>query len=167
MKKIIKKYIARWFSISAVCDALDEAFRISKERKWEFFYVAIDLHKTVLYPDYDKKFVNNFYKHASEVLQIMSGRPDMKLIMYTCSHPEEIEQYLTFFKEHGITFLYVNKNPDVTDTLYGDFSGKPYMNVLLEDKAGFDPNEDWAKLKKTLKKYPFDYLKNERNKRTR
>ena len=39
MKKIIKKYISRWFGISAACDALEEAFKLSKDRKWDYFFV--------------------------------------------------------------------------------------------------------------------------------
>ena len=83
----------------------------------------------------------------------------MKLIMYTCSHPEEIEKYLELFESKGIKFNYVNENPEVSGTEYGDFTGKPYMNVLLEDKAGFDAEEDWKKIGNLLNKYPKDYLK--------
>jgi len=31
---------------------------------------------------------------------------------------------------------------------YGDFTEKPYINVLIEDKAGFGAEEYWAKLEK-------------------
>ena len=31
----------------------------------------------------------------------------------------------------------------IKDTDFQDFSEKPYFNILLEDKAGFDPNKDW------------------------
>jgi uncharacterized protein YxeA len=161
MKKIIKKYIARLFGISAACDAFEEAFKLSKDRQWDYFFVAIDLHKTVLKPDYDKMFVTEFYDHAERVLKAMSERGDMTLIMYTCSHPNEINKYLELFKSRGINFQYVNENtdPNISGTDYGDFTGKPYMNVLLEDKAGFDAEEDWIKIEKLLKKYPKNYLK--------
>ena len=158
MKRKIKKIIARLFGISAICDAFENAFEISKQRGWEYYFVFIDLHQTVLYPDYDKKFVSDFYPHAKEVLKSISDRPDMKLIIYTCSHPEEIEEYKNLFKNNGINIDYVNENPEVVGTNYGDFTKKPYMNVLLEDKAGFDAEEDWVKIKKLLKKYPVDYL---------
>jgi len=29
----------------------------------------------------------------------------------------------------------------------------PYFNVLFEDKAGFDPEEDWAKVKQVFLEY--------------
>lgn len=158
MKRKLKKFIARLFGISAICDAFENAFENSKNRGWDYFYVFIDLHQTVLYPDYDKKFVSDFYPHAIQALQTMSNRPDMKLIIYTCSHPEEIEEYKTLFEINGIEISYVNENPEVVGTNYGDFTKKPYMNVLLEDKAGFDAEEDWRKIIKMLNKYPNDYL---------
>lgn len=159
MIKKIKVLIARLFNISAVCDAFENAFATSKKRGWPEFFVAVDLHHTVLYPDYEKEFVSDFYPHAKEVMRQMSERDDIILIMYTCSHPGEIEKYKELFSSNGIDFKYVNENLDVKNTKYGDFSGKPYMNVLLEDKAGFDAEEDWKKIKKLLKKYPKNYLK--------
>ena len=153
MRKVIKKYIARLFQISAICDAFETAFKVSKERDWDYFYVFIDLHQTVLLPDYDKTFVSEFYPHAKRVMQKMSNRKDMKLIMYTCSHPDEIENYINLFEDSGIHFDWINENPDVAGTKYGDFTKKPYMNVLLEDKAGFDANEDWLKIEKLLDRY--------------
>jgi hypothetical protein len=41
----------------------------------------------------------------------------------------------------GLHLEYVNDNPEVTTEGYGCYDYKPYMNVLFEDKAGFDT--DW------------------------
>jgi hypothetical protein len=37
----------------------------------------------------------------------------------------------------------INKNPNVENNAYGYYRDKPYFNVLFEDKAGFDAEEDW------------------------
>ena len=49
------------------------------------------------------------------------------------------------FEENGIHFDYVNENPEIATNLegYGNYDKKPYMNVLFEDKAGFDGDTDW------------------------
>lgn len=47
---------------------------------------------------------------------------------------------------------FVNKNPEVVTNGYGDYSDKPYMNVILDDKAGFLPRKDWAKILRYLEK---------------
>ena len=64
--------------------------------------------------------------------------------LYTCSYPKEIQEYINFFKEHDIEFTFINKNPDVENTIYGYYEDKPYFNVLFEDKAGFDAKNDWG-----------------------
>ena len=73
------------------------------------------------------------------------------MILYTCSHEKEIKKYLEYFKENNIHFEFVNKNPDVINQKYGFYDDKPYFNVLFEDKAGFDPLDDWEKVITLLK----------------
>ena len=149
------------FGISDAVIAFHNSFEYSKKKGYNEMYIGVDLHKTVLKPDYNKMFVSEFYDHAERVLKAMSERDDMTLIMYTCSHPNEIDKYLELFKSRGIYFSDVNENtdPSISGTDYGDFTGKPYMNVLLEDKAGFDAEEDWLKIERVLNKYPTNYLK--------
>jgi len=68
--------------------------------------------------------------------------------LYTCSYPKEIQRYLEFFDVNGINFDYANKNPDAKNTKYGYYEDKPYYNVLFEDKAGFDAENDWLLIEK-------------------
>lgn len=72
---------------------------------------------------------------------------------YTCSHSHEITEYLTFFKEHGINFKYVNENPEVPTDIngYGCYDKNPYMNVLFEDKSGFIPEKEWKDVLELMK----------------
>ena len=65
--------------------------------------------------------------------------------MYTCSHPHEVAEYVKLFEENGITFEYINENPEVTtsESGYGNYDKKPYFNVLMDDKCGFSGDEDW------------------------
>ena len=70
------------------------------------------------------------------------------MFLYTCSHPHEIEEYLALFKKFDIDFKYVNENPEVKTEKegYGNYDKKPYMNVLFEDKAGFNPETEWQEV---------------------
>ncbi len=129
-------------------------FETMERRGWDKTYWFFDLHSTVIKPNYEANNIpKEFYPMAKYVLQELSKRDDIVMIMYTCSHPHEIVQYVEFFKEHNIEFSYVNENPEVTnaDTSYGCYDKKPYMNVLLEDKAGFNAEEDWFKIAKFMK----------------
>lgn len=130
-----------------------KAFENKVKRGWDCIYVFVDLHDTVLLGNYSNtELPTTFFPSAKECLQFLSYLNDVKLVMYTCSHPKEITQYVEFFTENDITFDYINENPEVktlTDSL-GCYDKKPYVNVLLDDKAGFDGNEDWADI--------YDYL---------
>lgn len=127
-----------------ITKAIEKAFRRREEKQWEKTYWAIDLHETVIEPNWRVGSIpRNFYPMAKESLQMISMRPDIVTIMYTCSHPHEIKQYQEFFESHEIRFDYVNENPEVTNSGFGFYDHKPYFNVLFEDKAGFDAEEDW------------------------
>lgn len=124
-------------------------FDFMVKRGWDKVYYAFDIHGTILKPNYQYgNTPKDFYPLAKETLQLISKLPDICMILYTCSHPHEIDEYLELFKENDIHFQYVNENPEVPTDIngYGNYDKKPYMNVLFEDKAGFDPENDWAEV---------------------
>ena len=132
--------------------AIRNAFKRKQEKQWEFTYWAIDLHETVVKPNWSVEEIPvEFYPLAKEALQLISSQEDIVMIMYTCSHLPEIAEYLKFFKSHGIHFKYVNENPEVINKKYGNYDKKPYFNVLFEDKAGFSGEEDWANVIRVIK----------------
>ena len=124
-------------------------FTYKEKRNWDKTYWAFDIHGTILKPNYTYgNTPDEFYPMAKETLQFISKLPDVCMFLYTCSHPHEILEYLQLFRTNNINFQYVNENPEVpTDPNgYGCYDKKPYMNVLFEDKAGFDPLTDWPEV---------------------
>jgi hypothetical protein len=129
-------------------------FEYKEKRGWDKTYWFFDIHGTILKPNYQYgKIPKEFYPHAKEAMQLISKLYDVCMVLYTCSHPHEIEQYLEFFKENNINFHYVNENPEVVTDLngYGCYDKKPYINVLFEDKAGFNPETEWLEVLELLK----------------
>lgn len=134
--------------------AIENAFRHKKDRGWPKTYWAFDIHGTILKPNHRRDVISTeFYPCAIEVMQLLSKRTDIVRILYTCSYPHEIDQYLELFRANGIHFHYVNSNPEVADGGYGYYKEKFYFNVLFEDKAGFDGERDWAVVRDVLEKY--------------
>ncbi len=128
--------------------AMANSFIHAKQRNWAKTYWAFDIHGTMIKPNYkSNEIATEFYPYAVEVMQALSKRTDIARILYTCSYPHEIVQYMEHFKAHGIHFDYVNSNPEVTDGGYGYYNDKFYFNVLFEDKAGFDGETDWLVIK--------------------
>lgn len=124
-------------------------FEYKVKRNWDRTFWGFDIHGTILKPNYQYgNTPDEFYPMAKETLQYLSKLPDVVMFLYTCSHPHEIEEYVKLFESNGIHFKYVNENPEIpTDPKgYGNYDKKPYMNVLFEDKAGFDPETEWSEV---------------------
>lgn len=132
--------------MSIIKSILTNHFEYKKQRGWDKTFWFFDIHATILKPNYTYGNIpDEFYPHAKETLQYLTKLDEVEMIIYTCSHPHEIEQYIEFFEKNNIRFKYVNENPEVkTQTNgYGCYDKKPYMNVLFEDKAGFDAETEW------------------------
>ncbi len=122
-----------------------------KDRRWTKTYWAFDIHGTILKPNFKRDSISTeFYPGAMEVMQMLSKQKDIVRILYTCSYPNEIDQYIAYFKEHNIHFNYINENPEVADGGYGYYQDKFYFNVLMDDKAGFDGETDWLAIKELI-----------------
>ena len=134
--------------------AIKTAFRKKRERgwdKWPKLFWAIDLHDVILPGTYTRDNENRkLYPDAQQVLQWLTTRKDMCIILYTSSHPDSIQDVLIWLKEQGIVFDYVNENPECPNNELCDFSSKFYMDILLEDKAGFEGKTDWGAIRYAL-----------------
>lgn len=129
--------------------------KMIKARGWDRSYWFVDIHGTMIKPNWDKdNLPKEFYPHAVDVLRILTNRPEVKLCLYTCSWQKEIDEYIKLFTENGIVFDYINTNPEVSSNGYGCFDQKPYINILWDDKAGFEPEKDWLMLRRYfIRKY--------------
>lgn len=135
--------------MSIVRAIINNHFKMKSDRGWDRTFWGFDIHSTILKPNYQHGNIpDEFYPMAKETLQFLSKLPDVVMFLYTCSHPNEIDEYLELFKNNDIHFKYVNENPEVpTDPNgYGNYDKKPYINVLFEDKAGFDAETEWMEV---------------------
>lgn len=129
---------------------IKKMFNHAKQKEWYETYWFIDLHGVISKPDYrkeSKKII--YYPYVKETLQYLSkNRHDIILILFTSSYPYEIAKYMAQFKKENIFFKYVNENPEISDAKgsFGCYDKKPYYNVLIDDKCGFDPLTDWKPL---------------------
>lgn len=119
-----------------------------RAKNWEHLYILVDVHGVLMEPDYTKPS-SYIYPQCVNVLRQLSEDPRYKLILWTCSRKRDIEKYRHMFEALEIKFDWVNENPEVqhVDAL-GDYTAKLYANLILDDKAGFDPEEDWRILER-------------------
>jgi hypothetical protein len=139
-----------------ISKAISRAYQTMVERKWSTIYWAIDLHGTCLKSNYkstDFEFVN---QECIDALRFISSLPETSIIIWSSCYDRDLDKVWAMFKDHGINPQYFNENTAVENTATGDFERKFYFSVLLDDKAGFDPDVDW--------KIVVDQVKEERKK---
>lgn len=130
---------------------IKRAFRTMRERGWDKIYWLVDLHDTVFEGDYKQGSVGGaFYPKAKEVLQRLSVREDVVLIIWSCSYGGIIQDTMEWLREHDIQIAYGNENPECPDNAHASFDKKFYFNIILDDKAGFEGETDWALVEQEL-----------------
>lgn len=140
----------------AVIKAFKNANTIKHQRDWDTLYILLDIHGTVMVPNWDG-YSTEFYPKAIEALQEISKDKTYKIILWTCSKELDRLHYKGLLEERGIPIYSINENPDTEGKLnWGDYSQKLYCNVILDDKAGFDPHTDWQRI--------IDFSKNQKPK---
>jgi len=111
----------------------------------------VDVHGTIIPSGEHEKF-SFICDTAKEVLQWMSKRKEFRLILWTSSYTPEYNRVVNWLETNGIAIHYVNSNPEAKDTERACFARKPYYNIVLDDRAGFEPQSDWAAIKTLLQR---------------
>jgi hypothetical protein len=130
----------------SIIKAISRAYKVAKERNWDKIYYAIDLHGVCFPSSYEKGNYQFINEDTLKGLQVISQQKESVIILWSSCYKEEQSKIMEFFRSNGVNVSYFNKNPNEANTNTGDFSEKFYFSVLLDDKAGFDPELDWKKI---------------------
>ena len=98
--------------MNRIVKTFEKAFETAKRKNWDKIYVAVDLHETCLKPTWQKEISTEYYSFAKDVLLILSERPDICLILWSCSLAEINKEYYDFFKQ-VLTLIISTKIPNV------------------------------------------------------
>jgi hypothetical protein len=134
----------------SILKAINRAFNTAIERNEPLIYWAVDLHGVVFRSNYHQGGYTFTHPNAIEALRRISGVSDYRLILWSSCHPGEYPAIIEFLGQHGIKVDFFNENPEVENTPSGNFEKKFYFSILLDDKAGFDPDTDWNVILKIL-----------------
>lgn len=111
--------------------------------KYPHIFWKIDLHGVCLRSSYksgEYEWINNDVVPALK--EIMSC-PHSKIILWSSCYEHEQQKIIDFFNNSGIRVDFFNENPMFANTEYGCFDQKFYFSILVDDKAGFDPDTEW------------------------
>lgn len=125
---------------------IKKLYKEKEEKKYDTIYIMVDIHNTILKPTFNKKEKFEYFPYAKETLQILSNRNDVKLIMWSSCYSDRLDLYLNHFRENGIKFNFINCNPEYKNLSFACFDTKFYYDVGIDDKFGFDAENDWETL---------------------
>lgn len=125
---------------------IKKVFSDQKEGKYSNIYILIDIHNTILVPSFDQEENYIYYPYAQKVLELLSSNPNVKLILWSSTYQDKIQNYIDNFIKNGIVFDYINQNPEIANSSFGCFDHKFFFDIGIDDKFGFDPNHDWKKI---------------------
>ena len=133
--------------------AIYRAMKKRRDRNYDFTYWAIDIHDTIVPSTYTfpNKYDVTKYPKCLESLKLLSDMPDHKIILWSCTGSEQVQELLDLLKEYDISVDYFNENPECESKDVYNFSGKFYFDILIEDKAGFNADEDWIEVHSCIK----------------
>ena len=125
---------------------IEKVFNGLNNGSFKCIYIMVDVHNTILKPTFDKKETFEYFPYAKETLQLLSEKENIKLIMWTSSYDEKIQMYLKHFEENGIIFNFVNENNEYGNVSFACFDTKFYYDIGIDDKFGFDAENDWEEI---------------------
>lgn len=131
--------------------AIKRAYEQLSEKNWNKIYWAIDMHGTCLKSNYKSgNYESGNFELINEdvinTLKLIQSLPESVLIMWTSAYTPDLVRLREFFELEGVSFDYSCENPKIRNTETGYFNKKFYFSILLDDKAGFDPDNDWRKI---------------------
>jgi len=133
-----------------IIDAIKRAYAQLEEKGWYKLYWAIDLHGTCFKSNYEKGKYEWINPQVVPTLLQIQKQQTSRIILWSSCYPGEQRKIEEFFAEYGIFIDYFNENSSELNTETGCFDDKFYFNILLDDKAGFDPETDWKLIYKYL-----------------
>lgn len=141
-----------------ITKAISKAIQKRKERGYDYLYWCVDIHGVILSPTYKRDNAGACYHEIGiEALQLISADPINKIILWSSSYAEPMQDILKYLNNRGVRVEFVNENPECPSTVLCDFSKKFYVDIILDDKAGFEPNDDWEIIYHFLLNYKKDY----------
>ena len=127
----------------SIVKAVAKAYAVMQARNWDTVYWAVDLHGVCLKSNYQTNTYEWINEAAKRALKVISSLPESKIILWSSVHETEMGNIVDFFNEEGIIIDDFNKNLREKNNDVSNFDEKFYFSVLLDDKAGFDPDTDW------------------------
>ena len=126
----------------SIIKSIERAYSLLQERNWDTIYWAIDLHGTCIKSNYVSGEYEWINEDALKCLQLIRSLKETRIILWSSVYSKEQLNIRKFFYENDVEVDFFNNSLE-KNTETGCFNTKFYFSILLDDKAGFDPDTDW------------------------
>ena len=97
---------------------IQKAFKYAKEKNWDYVVFLIDIHDTIFKATYSNTENFEYLGKAKEALQLMSSRPDIKIILWSSTF-NKTKYILQLYKDNiiidGFNKNIEGINPEMAD----------------------------------------------------
>ena len=129
--------------------AITSAFNRAKEKNWDYVVFIVDIHDTIFKGSFGGPENYEYLGKAKEALQIMSARPDIKIILWSSTFSKS--KYILHLWKDNINCDAFNRNiQGIENTNIACFDEKPFFSVGIDNAFGFEPETDWEEVIKSL-----------------
>ena len=134
----------------SISTAITRAYEVMHLRNWDTIYWAVDLHGVCMKSNYEEGVHEFISQDAVDTLRLISSLPESKIILWSSAYDDQKPAIIEAFAREKIEIFDFNQNLEAADTKTGCFQEKFYFSILLDDKAGFEPETDWAVVHATM-----------------
>jgi len=129
-----------------ITQTIADAYIKAVSRGYNKIYYLVDLHGVIMHSSYEPgvhEFIGGIDGIPVNTLKMISNCKESVIIIWSCLHERDKPGILEQFNKVGIKVSAINNNPFEQSNSVSSFHEKPYFSVLFDDKAGFNPDEDW------------------------
>lgn len=135
----------------------EKAWADAATKGYDHVVIAVDLHGTMVDSkvfnaapgNIEMKVQSSIFRSAVTALKLLSEHPSVTMFIYSGTKRRKLEQVLEeLMSRYGIE-IDIDYSSDTQYSIQS-FKNKPYFGILLDDKAGFDPDTDWDEITRIL-----------------
>ncbi len=130
-----------------------KAWEDASNKGYDHVVIAIDLHGTIIDTkifnttpgSFEDKVRASILRPAITALQKLSVHPSISMFIYSGTRKCHLRKLIDILRDQYRINIDLEYSSNIQHASQS-FKRKPYYSILLDDKAGFDPDVDWDEI---------------------
>jgi len=147
--------------MQTITQLFNKAWQEAKDKGYDHVVIAVDLHGTIVDSkvfnttpgSFEDKVNSSIFRSALVALQKLSAHTSVSMFIYSGTKKLHLYRLIDMLNEKYEININLNYGSD-TQHASQSFKRKPYYGILIDDKAGFDPDTDWWEINDLIQNLP-------------